>query len=879
MRKWIVGVLALGLVVPVGFVGAGSAGAAPAAGTWEFSGSISAPARSTVDVDVSVSGTVEVSQEILDQVVATTSCSSPGVPEVLPRLYRASDSTYHALTNGGLVLTPIDDTAPTSIAGAVTVAPGSYELVLGFRCSTGGGAWQGGVSATPAKTISIASATSTSYLTLACLTSAIAGVCTETATQYTKVPSGTSVTFGAAIRRVWSDGVTTYDRPSGSQSLDRAYTYSSFFSSIASSCDHVESITSDYQYRCTADGVNFTPVTVETVSARSTYRLGIPVLSPAFAVEGSTVTVSGTVDEEYSDGSYWPADTSTRVSIQFQPTDSTTWSTIVYSATRSVAGAYSATFTMEESGSVRAAVSSTYSAAVTLTELTPTTDYQIGAPSFASELPPKLPASGTATVKLKWSDNTYRDAPDGTAATLEFASSFDPAASASSLTWREVATGSVSSGIYAFSPIPQSSGFWRVSVEGVAGTSKYVRVTGSTPAGLTATITPAAGEKPFVGAVASYDISASLTGYVGTETIGLWVDLGGGFQRVANFDSSGQISGPFSIRAGPLSGDITPAVEARDPGGIALASTTTEPVYIDGVESYEVTVSPPTKPIREGQTAKVVALASGTSFTGVKYALPWSGTVLVQRKTSKGWATLSTKDNAKGDRLTLTVTAIAGAEYRVFWSETETASKSFKLNVQTPTGEVRLVSARISSSRIEKGRSVTVSVRLQSKYSDNKFYASPDGTKVTLQNYTGSSWTTVKVLYVKNGRAKLTVKPASSRSYRFVSAGGVASKTLSVSVTAPQPTKLVVDWPSRYYADEGARFSVVIKTSSGSVWGGTTSLQLQYRFATYESWRLLDTKTYRGGRTSWGWGSGTYDTLYVRVVAPALGLSDQNSYS
>jgi hypothetical protein len=170
-------------------------------------------------------------------------------------------------------------------------------------------------------------------------------------------------------------------------------------------------------------------------------------------------------------------------------------------------------------------------------------------------------------------------------------------------------------------------------------------------------------------------------------------------------------------------------------------------------------------------------------------------------------------------------------------------------------------------------------VRLQSKYSDNKFYASPDGTKVTLQNYTGSSWTTVKVLYVKNGRAKLTVKPASSRSYRFVSAGGVASKTLSVSVTAPQPTKLVVDWPSRYYADEGARFSLVIKTSTGSIWGGTTTLQLQYKFASYESWKTLSTKTYRGERMRWEWGPGTYDDLYIRVVAPSLGLSDQNYYS
>jgi hypothetical protein len=100
-----------------------------------------------------------------------------------------------------------------------------------------------------------------------------------------------------------------------------------------------------------------------------------------------------------------------------------------------------------------------------------------------------------------------------------------------------------------------------------------------------------------------------------------------------------------------------------------------------------------------------------------------------------------------------------------------------------------------------------------------------------------------------------------------------------VAVTAPQARKLAVDWPSRYYADEGARFSVVIKTSSGSTWSGTTTLQLQYKFSRSESWKLLDTKTYRGGRMNWGWGAGTYDDLYIRVVAPALGLSNQNYYS
>ena len=878
MKQWFAGLVSVVIIGTSQAMGAGQASAVPAAGTWEFTGALSAPARSTVDVTISVSGTAQVSQEILDQVVNTTSCSNPDIPQVLPRLYRASDASYHAITNGGLALNPIDDTLPASISGTVTVAPGSYELVLGFRCSNTG-SWQGGVSATPAKTISIASATSTSYLTLACLTSQVSGQCTQSQTQYTKVPSGTSVTFGAVIRRTWSDGVTTYDRPTGTQSLGRATTWSSSFTSIASSCDHAESITSSYQYRCTAEGQNFTPVTVETITSRLNYNVGTPVLNPAFAIKGSTVTVSGIVQEEYSDGSFWPASTSTRYSVQFQPSGSTSWTTVVSSRNLSVAGSYSTTFTMSESGLVRTVVSTTNSASATLTELTPTTTYQVGAPSFPAEVSPRAAMAGTATVKLMWSDNTYRDAPNGTAATLEFAPSFDPSASPASLAWRKVSEGSVSSGLFSFSPTPQSSGFWRVSAGGTSGSSKYVKVTGSAAAGLSATMQPASGERPFVGTYSSYVIAASLSGYVGTEAVGLWVDLGAGFERVANFDGNNQVDGSFRVRAGSISGDITPTLEARDGSGDVLASTSTAPIYVDGVEEYEITVVAPTASIREGKTAKITALASGTSFTGVKYAIPWSGDVLVQRKTGTGWATLTTKSNANGERLSLSVTAIAGAEYRVFWPQHETASRIFRLDVQTPTGEVRMVDARASSSKIEKGRSITLSVRVMARYSNKKFYSAPDGTKVVLQTLTGGSWKDTRSVFTDGGRVRVSVKPGQSTSYRFLAGKQTASKTLSVAVTAPQASKLVVDWPSRYNASVGARFSLVIKTSSGSVWGGTTTLQLQYKFASYESWRTLSTKTYRGGRMNWEWGAGTYDDVYFRVVAPALGLSDQEYYS
>lgn len=856
-----------------------SSQAAPAADTWEFAGTLSAPARSASAVSISVSGTAQVSQEILDRVPATITCNAPDRPEVLPHLYRSSDGTYHAITNGGLALSPIDDTLPAALSGAATdLTPSTYELVLRFRCSSGG-SWQGGVSATPVKSVTIASLTSTSRVTHACLTSAVSGRCTGGQTQYTKVPSGTSVTFGATVSQVWSDGVTTQEAVTGTQSLTRAPTWSSSFSSIASTCDHATSITSDYKYRCEAGGNEFTPVTVETISPRFIYQLATPTLTPAFAVKGSTVTVSGTVQEQYSDGSYWPASTSTTFSVQFQATGSSTWSTVVSSRSLTSPGAYSATFTMTGPGQVRTAVSSTTSTPVTLTELTPTTTYQVGAPSIASEVASRTPIAPTASVRLLWSDGTYRNPPEGTEATLEFAPSFDPAASASSLKWRTVSKASATTGTATFSATPQASGFWRATVGSTSGPTIYVRVTGSAVSTLTATMSPAPGEQPFVGAVANYAIKATLTGYVGTDPAALFVDMGSGFERVATFGASGSIDGTFPVRAGSTSGDITPTLQARDPAGEVLATTSTTPIYVDGIKTYEITVVAPTQPVREGQEVKITATASGISSTGTRYAVPWSGDVQVQRRTGNSWATLTTKSDTSGDRLTLSMLAIEGAEYRVYWPLHSTGSKPFSLKVMTPTGNYRFLDARISPSKAVKGESVEVSVRVMAEYSDKKYYAAPDGTRVRLQSLSGGSWRDEKAVFVESGRAAVRVRASITQSFRFIGPKDVVSKTMTLTVTVPQASKLVVDWPSSYYVDEGGRFSVYIKTNTGSVWSGTTTLQLSYRYSTSAGFTLLDSRTYKGKRFNWGWGAGPLRAVQFRVYAPSLGLSSTKVYA
>jgi len=878
MRRLFASSAAFVLAATAGSLAAVPVSAAPPSGGWEFAGTLSAPARSATNVDITVNGSVEVDQGLLDQVAVTTSCTNPGdVPEVLPHLFRAADSSYLSITNGGLVLTPIDDTLPTSIVGATNAPTGNYELVLRFRCNSG--SWSGGVSSTPAKTVTIASATSTSYLTLACVTASVSSRCTQDLTQISNVPSGTSVTFGATIKRIWSDGATTYEAASGSQSLGRTYVGGSSYSSISSSCDHATSITSSYQYRCTAGGVDYTPVTVGTITARSIYLVGSPTLSPSFAVKGASVSVSGTVQEQYSDNSYWPASASTRYSVEFQATGSTQWQTVVSSRVLTAAGSYAASFTMTGSGQVRTVVSSTTSAPVSLTELTPTETYQIGAVGLAGELPPRIAVPTSATIKVLWSDNSYRNVPDGTSATLEFAPSFDSSAAPGTLRWRVIATGTTSSGVASFSPIPQASGFWRVSVGSASGPTKYVKVTGSAESTLSATMAPGPGQQPFVGSTSAYTVSATLTGYVGTEPVGLWIDMGAGFARVATFDSANSVGGSYQVQAGATPGDVIPLLEARDTAGEVLASTTGSAIYVDGIESYQISVVAPSKPVREGSRATVVALASGTSFTGVKYAVPWSGRVIVERRTGNTWATVTTKDNAKGERLSLSVTAVDGAEYRVAWPDQDAISEAFSLKVLTPTGRVRLLQAKASPAKVVKGGRTNLTVRVRAEFSDKRFYPAPTGTKLTLQTLSGSSWKDTRSVFTRNGRAVATVKPKGSETYRFTGSGGVVSKSLAVTVVVPQASKLVVDWPSRYYYSEGAEIEVYVKSTTGGVWTGSTTLQLQYRFATYENWITLDTKSYKGRRLDWGWGSGPARTTYFRVIAPSLGLQNSTWYS
>lgn len=866
------------LVVTISVLGFPSVtNAAPASGEWTFTGSVTAPERSEGQVEVTVSGTVIVSQGLLDQAAFTQSCALPDIPQVVPALINSSSRVITPLTVGGLALIPIDDTAPTSVNAVATTSAGSYELVLQFRCSNES-SWTGNVSASPSATVTIASLVGTQYRTLSCLATSPPTQCTINQAQITSVPSGTEVTLGAVIVKTWSDGATTTTTPVETQKLMRTTVSSStYYTTLSTNCNYTVEVTSDYKYRCEVGAQVFDPVVLQVVSPTSTYVLGLPSVTPAFAAKDQSVTVRGSVQQVYADGSRWPASTSTRFSIEFQASGKSTWSTVVSTRNITAAGSYVGAFRMSESGLVRAKVDSTTSSPVTLTLLESSNTYRIGDLTLPASTPPKQMVPMAATIQSLWSDNTYRDAPDGTSASLEFAASFDRTAS-STLTWQSISTAKVSSGRVSFTPTPQASGFWRVSVGTTRSTARYLEVVGSAPISLTSTIRPDTGEVPFVDGRNQYVISASLTGYVGSETVTLFADLGGGMQRVAPFGSNNAVSGTYTLTNGPTRGSVTVTFQARDPRGAVLAQFEGNAIELDEIKDYTLTAVVPEGSVREGYAARINVFVSATSHRGLLVTVPWSGRVEIQKRVVGSWKTVATVKKARGDRLRIKVTDISSGAYRVKWADKRAYSAKFSFNVLKKTSNYLLSGTKASDRSIEVGDRSTLTATMRVQYENGKYYRALGASQVNLQYLSGSTWKTDRSISVKNGKISTSVRPGGTRSYRFVTSTGVASAPVTISVTAPRPSRLVVDWPNSYYFSVGANFTMVIRTTTGAIWTGTTPLRLEYRFSSSQPWILLDTATYRGRRLSWGWGSGPARLVYFRVSAPSLGLSDSESY-
>lgn len=846
---------------------------------WEFSGNFTGPVRSVGLATVTVAGTAEVSSALFATAAADPQSGNCDVADVqaIPRIRNVGTSAMVNLTTGGLSIPPITDSSATAFSGSASVDPGSYELVLSFRC-TNSGTLFGFFPSSPVTTLSIASVTNTTHHTIACLATQPPTACTSDKRQVTAVPTGTDVTFAGVIRRTWSDGITTDDPVSGAQTLKSTFIGgTSWSSTVASNCGHTESITVSRQYRCEAGGINYSTVAVASLSHTSDYILSQPVLTPAFAVRGSTVVVSGSVSMRYSDSSLWPAPAGTTVSVQFRAATSSSWTTVLSNQAVNAAGSYSLSFTMTAPGKVRVTSNSRNSPEVDLGELVPSDSYQIADLTLPQEVPARQSLTISAAVKSLWSDNTYRDAPNGTATVIEFAPSFSSTQS-EGLNWRTVRTSTVQSGITTATVVPQATGFWRVKVGSDTNRPRFVQVTGSAPVNLSASVLPATGQKPFVDSVSTYQVSASLTGYVGTETVSLFIDLGAGFTLAGDFDADNILTAQPRIRAGRVAGLVTPQLEVRDTDGNVVATGSTTAIFIDSIANYRISTVVPDRAVREGMPGRVTATLSGDTQMGDRVTVSWSGDVRIQRQSGRGWSTVATERNTRGERATFNVPNVGPGNYRLFWVRESVASPPFKFNVVTRTGTVRFTGARASRATVESGLSTTLSVSVQAQYSDRRFYAAPNDVRVSLQSLEGSSWRTVSTRNVRNGNVRIDVKPSASRSYRFLFGSNVISSTIRVTVVPARPASLVVNWPRTYKVREGARFAMHVRTTSGNVWAGTTSIQLQYRFSTSSAWRTLNSYTYRGARMNIEWGPGTYTQIQFRVIAPSLGFTSQQSY-
>lgn len=857
--------------------GAGPAAAAPADGAWEFTGSLSAPARSLTDVTVTVAGSVQVTAGLLSLVSQSDSCDDTRPAQVIPALQHTSTQAITAISNGGLVLTPISSPGTSSVSGTATVAPGSYNLILRFRC-TGAGTWNGNVLPTPPVTVSIASLVSTTLSTKACLTTTPVTACGSLSQAATSVPQGFSVTFGGILRRTWSDGVTTEAPVDGSQSLKRAEVGVGSWSTISSSCAYTTNVTSTYQYSCESNYGVHDAVTVTSMPPTTDYFIGAPAVSPTFAVRGTVVTISGIIQLRYPDASQWPAPVGSVYAVQFQAEGSTTWNTVT-SATVAVHGNFSTTFALPGTGKVRvAAGTSSTSAEVAIRELKSTGTYRISALSAPTTVPPRTAMTVSAGVQTLWSDDSYRDAPDGTTTTLQFAESFQPTTTPQA--WVTARTGTTSGGRASFPVTPQASGFWRILVEGQASSTAYVTVTGSAPVTLSATLAPSPGSAaPFVEKFTTYDLTATVGGYVGSDPLILFVGLDGvNFDRFGSV-SGGAASGTIRIQAPSKPGDYTPVWQLRRSNGDVLATATSTAIFVDGIKEYEITAVGSSGSIREGQNARITGTVTVVTYTGQRSRGTWSGAVALQRDLGRGWSTIATKSRTSGTRIEFTTPGVDKAAYRIVWTTRGATSNAVRFEVSTPTSEIRFGRVDADDLRIIKGDSVRLTASVQVKYSDGEFYAAPAGERVLLQVNGESGWKTVKTLFAQGGSVGVTVKPSATTSYRFALSGTSVSRTLTVGVTEAKPVKIRIDWPERYYASEGGTFTGYIETNAGTVWRGTTELLLQYRYAGETAWRKLGSATYRGERFQWGWGAGPVEAVTFRVYAPALGLDNVNKYS
>lgn len=238
------------------------------------------------------------------------------------------------------------------------------------------------------------------------------------------------------------------------------------------------------------------------------------------------------------------------------------------------------------------------------------------------------------------------------------------------------------------------------------------------------------------------------------------------------------------------------------------AATRTYRVDAGGAQSSKFTI----KVISRTLSAKAPSSVVGTTpVTATATTVLKAGTVVtLQYKSGTTWKTLKTTATVSKGVAKLTWTPSATRTYRLISGKT--VSNSFTVTVVAPTVKVSAPASIVTGGSAK----ATVTTNL------------PDGTKVTLQTKSGTTYTaTSTTATTAQSKATLSWKPTKNGTYR-VMVGKVASADFAVkvlpavsSITAVAPTAVAAGMPA-----------TVVGTISPA--GACTSLGLQYQSGT--SW-------------------------------------------
>lgn len=808
-------------------------------GTWTFSGAFTGPSRSTSDVTISVSGSLEVSQGLLDG----AGCSDPSLPAEA-RIYARNQGSGSLIALEGSGISTLSAGTSAVDAGAL-VAPGSYALVMVVRCGTSG-SWGSPTESAPPTSLTIASLVSSQLVTRACRPTTPESACTSAVAEISAVPTGLSANFSAAVRQTWSDGVVTEVAPSGSQRLESAPAGSGAWSTAAgTTCSVAIVIASNRDFRCVSGSGTHTTISITAMPDTSAVSLATPSVTPATAMRGDTVRVTGSVSMTYGDGTSWPAPTSVQYRIEYQASGTTQWVQVAGPYAIEARGAISRSLTMPGAGKLRLISGSSVSPPVDLVEATAQSTYTWSNVVFPAAVNTRGTLSATARVQQSWSDGIARNPANGTSVEVQFATAYSTLDN--NLQWRTFTTVSTSSGNVSLRVAPVTSGFWRFKLGSAMTAPAFVQLTGSTPLQLTASISPKADDPPFAKATTRFDISAALSGYAGASSLALWVTIGTTEFRVSSFSTNGTVANTYSIKSPDAPGNYTPRFDLKDPSGAVVATTTGNPIVVDGYTAVVPTVALPAEDPLVGESVTITAKLVGTKLSGKTEELDWSGQVELQELKGDAWEVVATRAYTSGKTVSFSFKAIAGMQLRVFAKDLQITGPAFTPRIAAPTGTMAFdpVSA---SSRVVLGEQLRASASFKEIYSNGKQYAVKGTTAVTLQVQTGGSWQALQQLTASNGSVSVSISPKETATYRFFVREGSASSPWTTQVVAPGAVSAT--WSSVVRPGKSLRITLSLKASDGGQWTRAENILIQFQAPSSATWKTVRTVRLSSGRSA-----------------------------